>query len=334
MKAVTIEEPGKISVRETEKPTAGQGEVVLRVKACGVCGTDSHIFKGEFLGSYPIVPGHEISGIIEEAGEGVGDFIIGERAALEPNISCGRCAMCQRNEQNFCLNWEAIGVTLPGGMAEFVKTPVSQLFRIGEMSFEIAAFVEPLSCVLHGIERVGIRAGDEVAILGAGAIGNLLMQAAKLSGASRVVMADIVEQRLQLAAAMGADEIANTSDGAEVLLKGKPEGFDVVIEATGSPAIAAKLPELARRGGRILLFGVCPDDATVTWSPFEIYRKGLSIHSTYTSVRNSIAAVRLLQEGAVRVEELVTHRFSLEAFDQAMETAGNPGESVKIQIVP
>lgn len=334
MKAVLIDEPGKVSVQEREKPTAGPGQAVIRVKASGVCGTDLHIFKGEFLGSYPIVPGHEIAGIVEQVGEGVDEFRPGDGVAIEPNISCGKCAMCQMNEQNFCLNWQAIGVTLPGGMAEYVKSPVTQLFPIGDMDFGRAAFVEPLSCVLHGIKRVGIRLGDDVAVIGAGAIGILLMQMAKRSGAARVTVADVVQKRLHLASELGADEVVDTSDGIQSLAAKKPEGYDVLIEATGAPSIVEELPGLPRRGGKILLFGVCPDKASVSWSPFEIYRKGLSIFATYTSVRNSIAAVRLLQEEAVRVEELITHRFSLDEFAEAMALAEKPGESVKIQIVP
>jgi 2-desacetyl-2-hydroxyethyl bacteriochlorophyllide A dehydrogenase len=219
-------------------------------------------------------------------------------------------------------------------MAEYVKSPVAQLFPVGEMDFSQAAFVEPLSCVLHGMDRVGIRTGDHVAVIGAGAIGNLLMQVAKLSGAARVTVADVVEKRLQLASEMGADEVVDTSEGVQSLAERKPEGYDVVIEATGAPSIVENIPGLPRRGGKILLFGVCPDKAKVSWSPFEIYRKGLSIFATYTSVRNSTAAVRLLQEKAVRVEELITHRFSLDEFAEAMALAEKPGQSMKIQIVP
>ncbi|MCJ7625179.1 MAG: alcohol dehydrogenase catalytic domain-containing protein, partial [Anaerolineaceae bacterium] len=168
MKAIRIEQPNHLEILHLPRPEPGENEVLIKVMASGICGTDIHILRGEYLGDYPVIPGHEFSGIVEQLGIGVSRLRTGERVAVEPNLSCGNCAYCLENQQNFCLNWQAVGVTLPGGMAEYVVVPEAAVFSIEDMPFEWGAFMEPLSCVLHGIERTGIDLADRVAIIGAG----------------------------------------------------------------------------------------------------------------------------------------------------------------------
>ncbi|MFA7128521.1 MAG: alcohol dehydrogenase catalytic domain-containing protein, partial [Sphaerochaeta sp.] len=152
MKVMMIEKAGLISAKEVPIPVLDDFEVLIKVMSSGICGTDVHIFHGEYLGSYPIVPGHEFSGIVEKVGKQVKRIKVGDHVAVEPNIACDNCDNCLENRQNFCVNWQGVGVSKPGGMAEYVKAPEKAVFSIGDLSFDEGAFCEPLSCVLHGVE--------------------------------------------------------------------------------------------------------------------------------------------------------------------------------------
>ena len=334
MRTLVIEKPGDAAVVERPVPSAGPGEVVIRVAACGICGTDVHIFKGEYLGEYPVVPGHEFAGEVVEVGADVARFAAGDRVAVEPNISCGRCRFCGLGEQNFCENWEAVGVTRPGAMAECVAVPQSAVFDIGDLAFEAAALMEPLSCVLHGMSKVDVRYGETVLVIGAGPIGLLLAQVARNCGAARVVAADRVASRLKLAAEVAGAEPADTSDGFGPTAELATGGYDVVIDATGVPTVIEETIGLARHGGRILLFGVAPSDAAASLKPFDIFRKGLSIHSSYTSLRNSEQALALLRSGRIEVGKLISHRLPLNKFTDAIALLANPEGAMKIQLAP
>jgi len=329
MKAAFIERPEELVVREAPVPVPGDGDVLIEVKASGICGTDIHIFHGEYLGSYPIVPGHEFSGVVVDVGSKVKKFKAGDRVAIEPNVACDNCDACLSNRQNFCEHWRGVGVTMPGGMAQFAVAPERAVFGIGTMPFEVGAFVEPLSCVLHGVQRAGIALADRVLIVGAGPIGNLLLKAVMLEGASAVDVVDKNEARLSLAAASGAATVSRDLGSLE------PESYDVVVDATGVPALMARALGFARKGGKVLLFGVPPSKSTVSFEAFEIFRKGLTILSSYTSVRNSIQATRLLGTGRIDVASLVSHQLPLAEFRRGIELIESGADGVlKVIIRP
>jgi len=334
MRAVVIEGPERVHVAASAKPSAAEGEVVIRVAASGICGTDVHIYKGEYVGEYPTIPGHEFAGEVVEIGPGVTQFKLGDRVAVEPNLSCGHCRFCQLDQQNFCEHWQAIGVNLPGGMAEYVAAPVNAVFDIGDLTFETAAFMEPLSCVLHGMKKLDLRRGENVLVIGAGPIGLLLAQVARHQGAGQILMADRVASRLELAGQLVADEIVNTRDGWEPIRQQMPGGADVVIDATGAPEVIEQTIHLVRPAGRILWFGVAPKEAAARIKPFDVFIKGLSIHSSLSSLRNSREALDLLHTGAVKVDQLVSHRLPLEAFERAVKLLDNPEGAMKIQLIP
>ncbi|MGC9520815.1 MAG: zinc-dependent alcohol dehydrogenase family protein [Anaerolineae bacterium] len=329
MRALVIRQPGQSEVQAIPRPEPGPGEVLVKVAACGICGTDVHIFRGEYMGDYPITPGHEFSGEVVEVGGGVRRIAVGDRVAVEPNIACGNCYNCLNNRQNFCLNWQAIGVTRPGGMAEYVVAPEEAVFDISTLSYEEAAFVEPLSCVVHGIERAQIRLGDRIAILGAGPIGLLLLQVALRRGTVDVTMLERQQARGELAKALGAGRWVRDLDEL-------PEGvYDVVIDATGAVPVMARTLSLARKGGTILLFGVPPRGAELELDAFTIFEKGLTLRSSYTSRRNSYQAIALLQSGHVQVADLVSHRLPLERFEEGVELIEQGLEHVaKVLMVP
>jgi len=330
MRVASVTQPGTIRVEDRETPRAvAPDDVVVKVMASGICGTDVHIFHGEYLGEYPIVPGHEFSGVVEAVGSGVKGYRPGDRVAVEPNIACDACPACLSNRQNFCENWQAVGVTRPGGMAQYVLAPEKVVFGAGDIPFDRAAFMEPLSCVIHGIESVGIRLGDTVAVIGMGPIGMLLIRTARAGGASRFAAAELSEERLAAARRDGVRD-ATTDVGSL-----PSDRFDVVIDATGAPAVIPHAIRLARPGGRVLMFGVAPQGRSATFEPFQVFRKGLSIHASYTSRRNSYQALKLIGSGAVRVDDLVSHRLPLEGFEPGIGKIESRGENaMKVMIFP
>ncbi|MBU0494915.1 MAG: zinc-dependent alcohol dehydrogenase family protein [Chloroflexi bacterium] len=329
MKAIRIEQPHQVHLVDLPTPQPGTSDVLIQVQASGICGTDVHILREEYLGDYPVIPGHEFAGVVSAVGAAVTRFQVGDRVAVEPNIACDNCRNCLHNRQNYCLNWQALGVTRPGGMAEYGVAPEKAVFDIGDLPFEHGAFVEPLSCVLHGVERAQVRLADTVAILGAGPIGLLLLQVARLRGAAHVTMVERQPTRAELAVAYGADAVYRDLDDLE------RDGYDVVIDATGAVPVMVHAIDFARRGGTVLLFGVPPAGAAMTLAPFQLFHKGLTVLSSFTSVRNSYQAVALLQSGQVDAAGLISHRLPLAEFEHGVALMERGLEDVrKVLIQP
>jgi 2-desacetyl-2-hydroxyethyl bacteriochlorophyllide A dehydrogenase len=329
MKAAVILQPKRIETQELPVPEPAPGELLVRVMSSGICGTDVHIFQGKYLGSYPVIPGHEFAGIVEQVGSAVIRFKAGERVAVEPNIPCDNCVNCLNNRQNFCLNWQAVGVTRPGGMAQYVSVPEKAVFDIRDLSFEQAAFMEPLSCVLHGLERLDLQAAAKVAILGAGPIGLLLLQGLRLNGAAEVVAVDKNPDRAAFAQTLGADRSLTRLDEL-----GR-DAYDAVVDATGAVEVMSQTLDFVRPGGKILLFGVPPSGQKMTVEAFPIFRKGLTILSSFTSLRNSYQALGLLKSRRVLVDTLISHRLPLEELQRGIELIEKGREQVrKVMILP
>jgi len=327
MKALVIEKPNSAIVKEVPIPEVGNGEIRIKVKASGICGTDIHIYRGEYLGSYPIIPGHEFAGVVDAIGEGVTRFALSDHVSVEPNISCNNCSACFNGHPNFCENWQGVGVTRSGGFAEYVVVPESAAFSIGSLDFDQGSFMEPLSCVLHGVQKAQVHLADKILIMGAGPIGILLLKTVLTQGASEVTQLDINKGRLQLAKKSGAKHIETD------IKKLHDESYDLVIDATGVPFLLEKSIDLARKGGTLLWFAVPKKEATVTLSLFKIFEKGLHIVSSYTSVRNSIQAVRMLESGKIDVSDVISHRLPLEEFVKGIETIEKCEEGVLKVIV-
>ena len=327
MKSVVIERPNEIAVVGRDVPEPGPGQLMVQVMASGICGTDLHIYRGEYMGKYPVIPGHEFSGIVGAVGSGITRFQAGDRVAVEPNIACDNCVNCLNNRQNFCLNWQAIGVTLPGGMQEYVIVPERTAFNIGELPFEIGAFMEPLSCVIHGVERAQIGLADHVAIFGAGPIGSLMIQVARMQGAAQITVLEINPGRAEVARQLGADHVVSSFDDLP------PDTYDIVIDATGAIPVMNRTIDYVRKGGRVLLFGVPPSGRNMELEGFKIFQKGLTLLSSFTSVRNSFQAVDLLQSGQVNVEALISHHLSLEEMPRALELIESRDPAVKKVLV-
>ena len=329
MKVLRIDRPYHVSLVDIELPHPQPDEILIKVMACGICGTDIHIFRGEYVDQYPVIPGHEFSGIIEQIGKGVTRFQVGDHVAVEPNISCDHCYYCLQNRQNFCQNWQAIGVTLPGSMAQYVIVPEKSVFILGELPFEHGTFMEPLSCVLHGIEQINLSIGHRVAVLGAGPIGILFLQLVRLQGAVSVTVLEKHPYRAEMAKKYGADCVKrNVSDI-------KKDHFDVVIDATGAIPVMEQTIDLVCPGGTVLLFGVPPAGKKMSLEGFKIFRKGLTLLSSFTSVRNSFQALSLLQSKQIDVSDLISYVLPLSEFGRGIELLEKGIEDVeKVLILP
>lgn len=329
MKAAQISSPNQLEILDIPIPAPAPDEVLIRVMASGICGTDIHIFRGEYLGTYPIIPGHEFAGVVEQIGAQVTRFKPGDRVAVEPNIACNNCLNCLNNRQNFCLNWQAVGVTRPGGMAEYTCAPENAVFAIGSLPFEAGAFMEPLSCVLHGVQRLAPALADQIALIGAGPIGIQILQTLRLQGAAKITVVERNPSRAAFAVQAGADQVLPSLEALPA------DTFDAVIDATGVPAVLPATLDAARYGGKILWFGVPPAGATVAIEPFKVFRKGLTILSSFTSVRNSYQALDLLQTGRLNLSDLVSHRLPLDQLERGIHLLENGLEDVrKVHILP
>jgi 2-desacetyl-2-hydroxyethyl bacteriochlorophyllide A dehydrogenase len=320
MKALVVSTPGTWSVVDTAPvPGPRAGEVLVQVKAVGICGSDLHILAGEFPPTpYPITPGHEFAGVVSEVGAGVANVSVGDRVAVDPSLFCGRCRYCRAGRGNLCDDWGAIGDTVDGAFAEYVVAPARNVYRLADaLSFAAGALVEPMSCVVHGLHRLAMRPGSDLLIVGAGTIGLSLLQAARQSGATVVDVVDTDRSRLDRALAFGARHVA--SDTAELVAR-RGYGYEYVIEATGVAAAGQAALDSLDRGGSLLFFGVAPESSRISVSPFRVYNDEQTILGTMAVLNSFAPAMSMLAGGVIDAERMVTHSFRLEQFDEALAT--------------
>jgi 2-desacetyl-2-hydroxyethyl bacteriochlorophyllide A dehydrogenase len=329
VKAVVIEEPNRVAVKQIADPTPNPTEAVVKVEACGICGTDIHVLRGEFAPTrYPIVPGHEFCGEIVAIGNEVGNVKVGDFVAVDPSLFCGHCRQCRAGRFNLCENWNAIGVgSANGASAEFVAVPSANAFPLpSDLPRHYGALVEPLSCAVHGLDMVDVKVAEDYLIYGAGTMGLLLAQLAKDAGASRVEMVERNPKRHDLAKRLAADRVAVSADDLD-----RPRGWDVVIDATGVvPAIEDGIRRVAR-GGTFLMFGVANADATATFSPFRIYNDEIKIVGSMAVLHSFERALSLLAKGVIDCEAMITNRFKLDDYLGAIDTF-LAGSGLKVQV--
>jgi len=324
MRALVVQKPKVVSVTDWDDPTAGPVDAVVAVASCGLCGTDRHIADGTYPATYPNVLGHEISGIVASVGDKVDAIRVGDRVVIDPNIPDHECAPCRRGDVHLCEHLSAIGVTRPGGMAPHVVAPQTQLYKIPDsLSLGDAAFAEPLSCVIHGLERVKIQAGGTVAILGAGSIGLLTQQAVREIGAANVMISEPSAARRELAEELGADEVYTPE---MVEHDSHTEEYDLVIDCSGNPDAVLTAMRLARRGADILLFGVAPVGAKVPVEPYELYRKELRLVASNINPFTMEKAVAMLGSCTVKVDKIVSQVVGLDDLPALLLNKPSPEE--------
>lgn len=333
MKAAVIEKVGSVAIREIDVPKIDSNEVLVRVRASGICGTDVHILHGGFIATYPVVPGHEFTGEVAEVGLDVTSIKKGDRVCIDPNIYCGTCPACKRNHQNQCYNLRAYGVTEPGGFEEYVAVNEKNIYRLSDqVSFEEAAFAEPLSCVILGVERAQPELGDRAVVFGAGPIGLLMAQVLRRAGVSDLVVVDISRRRLDIAASLGVGQTLVSDDHLDAQLRRISKiGFDLVVDCTGRPDVVQKAFSYTARGGKVLLFGVNPQDARVEINPYDVYLRDIKIIGTFSLRQTMAAALNMIGSGSVQVKPLLSHRLSLDEFSKGINLIGRD-ETMKVQV--
>jgi len=342
MRAALLYGVKDLRIQDIDMPEVGHGEILVKVKAATTCGTDLKIYQRGYVSGViklPTVFGHEWAGEIVEVGKGVSWLKKGMRVRAGNSSPCLRCYMCQKGKYNLCedMMW------LWGAYAEYIKVPARIVMLNTQeipshVTYEEAAVTEPLACVLHGIEEAGVRLGDNVAIIGAGPIGLLHLLSVKRMGASRVIISDTVDQRLQLAQKLGADVTINaqtkgTVEETKRLTGGY--GADVVIEAIGLPATWEQALKMVRKGGTVLEFGGCPPGTEIRVSTEQLhYGETTILGAFHTTPAHFKKALSLIASGTINVKTLITRRMKLNRIKDAFETLETSKNDVKIALIP
>lgn len=299
-------------------PEVGARDVLIRVKACGVCGTDVHIYEGD-KGAADVTPptilGHEFSGVVEAVGTDVTDFVPGDRVCIDPNHPCGCCEPCRDGINHYCEHMTGYGTTVDGGFAEFCAVDAQQVYKLGEhTTFEQGAMTEPVACCLHGIDMCNIRPGSNVVVFGGGMIGLLMMQLAKLAGATKVVLLEPVEGKRKVAEQLGADLTIDSihEDVPARLAEAGIGNIDVVVECVGKPVTIEQAIQIAGHKATVMMFGLTKPDETITVKPFEVFQKELVLTSSFINPYTQRRALALIDSGRLDVSSMVHKVASLE----------------------
>ncbi|KAF7159918.1 hypothetical protein CNMCM5623_005424 [Aspergillus felis] len=338
MKALRYEKPEVHSVVQVPLPTLRENDVLIKVKACGVCGTDLHIHEGEFIAKFPLVPGHETVGVVAAVGSKVKGFEIGERVVADNSELCGECFYCRRGDELFCEHFEAHGVTMNGGFAEYCAYPAKRVFKIKNLSDVDATLLEPASCAAHGLDKIAPKMGSSVLLFGAGPTGLILAQMLRLNGGCKVTVVAPEGLKMELAKNLGAgDEYValsrkDPSAQFEKLKSENPYGFDIVVEATGNLNILNDSINYVRRGGKLVVYGVYANKDRVSWPPAKIFGDEINIVGSFSEVYKFPAAIDYLDTGKVKVNGIVNKVFKLEEWEQCLESMRNKS-AIKAAIV-
>lgn len=331
MQALQLVAPRELELRTMpDPPDPGPGEVVVRLRACGICGSDMHFYLEDNCAGtparYPSVLGHEPAGEIAALGAGVESLAVGDRVAVEPALPCGKCEQCLTGRRNICENIVFMGgVQLPGLLREYAVMPVGNALKVpDDMDFATAVAVEPVAVLLHAYKLAGLKMGESVAVMGAGPIGLLAVQLAKLAGASTVVCADRVAHRLQRAKELGADVVVDVDKDSvsdAVMDATHHKGAHVVIDAAGKTASMNAGIASARNAGRMVVVGI-PAEAESPLKLWDAMQRELTITVQKRSNGNDHDALELLTSGRLDANSIISHRFPMDRGGEAFETMG------------
>ena len=333
MRAAVYEGEGRLVVRDVPDPTPGPDEVLVEVEACGVCGSDVQIINVPpgHPSTPPVIIGHEFVGWIRAVGSAVRDATIGARVVVDPDPKCGACEPCRSGRPANCVNIVALGVYRDGALAQFVTAPANSVYSISpDVPAELAALVEPLSCVVNGTNRAAIRPGESAVVFGAGAIGCLFIAVFRGAGAGRIIAVEPSAHRAPVARAVGADFVLTPEEWKARRAELLPSGADVVVDAVGS--VLPDAIEAAAMGARVVVFGM-NGTARPQVHQVEIVEKGLTILGSYISNFTFPAAIRLVESGQLTLGPMITATIPLEDTVAGIARIRS-GEAVKIVIKP
>jgi D-arabinitol dehydrogenase (NADP+) len=340
MKAVVYDAPRSFSIKDIPDPVAGPGEVRIKVIQVGVCGTDMHIHNGDFNAAFPLIPGHELVGTVESIGSGVTRVKVGEQVTVNPNVNCGLCDYCLGGNPIRCTALQGHGSNFPGFFADYVVVPERLVFSTEGLPIDTAVFTEPAACATHGLERLKIWPGSSALVFGAGPTGLLLAQLIKSGGAASVTVAAPTQFKLDLARAFGIDHTIQISRTDPVnnqrlaMEASGGRGYDIVVEATGATIVGDICVPLTRNGGTMLVYGVTRADETLSFHPFEVFRREITIIGSFAEITSFASAIAALRSGRIRTDGIITHRFKLEDYGAALETLRSDKSAHKVLIVP
>jgi len=328
MKAALLYEPKKIEVSEVDAPQLGESELLIKPKYVGICGSDVSLFTGHrTANTYPLLPGHEVVGHVTAVGENVKNFDIGQRVIVEPNYNCGVCTFCRSGRGNICPNKESLGVNIPGCFAEQFVAPAEFVWSVPDsVSDEDAVTIEPLAVSLHALWQSDARIGDTIAVLGCGATGLLLIQAAIAQG-MRVLAHDKLEGKLELARNLGA-EVDQNQDIAKLW---QDEGVTTVFECAGVTSTVELAFSAVPRGGQIVLLGLSTSQASFV--PLKFVREGLRVSGSiiYDHPTDFEKTIALVKNEVLSPKSIVSHTFPFNEISQGLQLAST-GESGKVLI--
>lgn len=303
MRAVVLSAVNDLAIADVERPKPGSKECLVKVLACGICGTDRHIYHGEYPSSKPVILGHEFGGVIEEVGPD-SKFKVGQVVSVDPNIVCGNCEDCRAERTAFCPDLTALGVNINGGLAEYVLTPDSQIYPVrNDLNPLHLAFIEPLACSIRGMDLAKLTGGEKVAILGGGVIGLLVVQLAKLAGASEIVLVTRQKFRRDVALKIGATRVIDpqSEDVNTVITK-----MDVTFECAGSVETFKQSQNITRRGGSVIVLGLTASDVTLEVNPFNIVVNELRIQGSFLNPLTQARAAELVESGKLNLDILIS----------------------------
>ena len=327
MKSAVFYGKHDLRVEEHEMPKVGPKDVLIQVKACGVCGTDVHIYEGD-KGAAEVTPptilGHEFSGVIAEVGSEVTNYKAGDRVCIDPNCYCGACEPCRNGVVHYCEHMIGYGTTVNGGFAEYCAVNERQVYKLGDnTSFEQGAMTEPVACCLHGMDMCEIRPGHQVVVIGGGMIGLLMLQLSRLAGAAKVALLEPVESKREVGKKLGAD-ICIDPIHEDVKARLKEVGMTWVntfIECVGRPSTIEQAIDIAGNKAVVMMFGLTKPDETISVKPFEIFRKELVLKASYINPYTQKRALDLIDSGRLDVSSMV---YEVADLDELADILSNP----------
>lgn len=334
------EKEKKFEVREMKFASIAANEVLVKNYSCGICGTDVHIYHGEEGSAAvepPVVLGHEFSGVIEAVGSQVTDLKPGDHVTIDPNIYCGKCVPCRMGKKQNCENLYAIGVNRNGGFAEYSVCPETQCIKVDpDLDLDVAAMAEPLACAIHGMDMASIKPGQMVVVIGGGTIGLLMVQLAKLAGASTVILSEPIALRREIGLEVGADAVVDPIN--ENLRQKVKEitgrtGADVVIECVGKIFTVEQAFDVAGLGATVLIFSVPSLGATAKLPLFDVFKKELKILGSMVNPDTQMRAVNLLNSSRLEIKKLITHTYDMEHLEDAIKMQMS-NDSIKVVVHP
>ena len=327
MKSAVFYGKHDMRVEESPMPKVGAEDVLIQVKACGICGTDVHIYEGD-KGAAEVTPptilGHEFSGVVAEVGSAVTNVKVGDRVCIDPNCYCGTCDFCRNGIAHYCTDMIGYGTTVNGGFAEYCSVNQRQVYKLGDhTTFEQGAMTEPVACCLHGMDMCNIHPGSSVVIIGGGMIGLLMLQLARLAGAARTALLEPVASKREVAKKLGADICIDPihEDVKAALAAAGMTWVNTVIECVGRTSTIEQAIDIVGNKGTVMMFGLTKPDDTISLKPFEVFKKEIELKASYINPYTQKRALELIDSGRLDVSSMV---YAVESLDNLADILAKP----------